>query len=41
VFEADGDPMEPLAPPHRDSEFTMDREGVAKLRQAIRELLPE
>ena len=41
VFEADGDPMEPLAPPHRDSEFTMDRESVAKLRQMIRELLPE
>jgi len=41
VFEADGDPMEPLAPPQRDSEFTMDRESVAKFRQMIRDLLPE
>jgi hypothetical protein len=39
VFEGDGDPMEPLAEEHRDSELTVDRESVAKLRQAIRELL--
>jgi hypothetical protein len=39
VFEDHGDPMEPLSPPHRDSELQIDREGVAKLKQAIRELL--
>jgi len=39
VFEADGDPMEPLLPAHRDSESDIDREGIAKLRQAIRDLL--
>ncbi len=36
VFQADGDPMEPLTESHRDSERDIDR---AKLRQAIRELL--
>jgi len=39
VFEADGDPMEPLPPPHRDLESEIDREGVAKLQQTIRDLL--
>ena len=39
VFEADGDPMEPLRPPHRDLESEIDREGVAKLQQTIRDLL--
>ena len=39
VFEDDGDPMEPLSPPHRDFERELDREDVAKLRQMIRDLL--
>jgi len=39
VFEADGDPMEPLPPAHRDAESEIDREGIAKLRQTIRDLL--
>ena len=39
VFEADGDPMERLPPAHRDLESEIDREGVAKLRQTIRDLL--
>ena len=39
VFEADGDPMEPLAPEHRDAELEIDCERLAKLRQAINALL--
>ncbi len=39
VFEADGDPMEPLAPAHRDFDLEIDRQKVAKLRQAIDALL--
>ena len=39
VFEEDGDPMEPLSPAHRDFEGEIDPEAVAKLRQAIRDLL--
>jgi ribosomal protein L16 Arg81 hydroxylase len=39
VFEAGGDPMDPLSPQHRDSERAIDRDNVAKLRQAIRDLL--
>jgi hypothetical protein len=39
VFEGQGDPMEPLAPQHRDFEREIDHDGVAKLRQTIRELL--
>jgi hypothetical protein len=41
VFEDHGDPMEPLSPPHRDFERDIDRDGAAKLRQVIRELLAE
>jgi hypothetical protein len=39
VFEDQGDPMEALAPQHRDFERDIDGNGVAKLRQTIRELL--
>ena len=39
VFETDGDPMEPLLPEHRDFGLGIDREGLAKLRQAINALL--
>jgi hypothetical protein len=39
VFEEHGDPMAPLSPPHRDFELEVDRDGAAKLRQTIRELL--
>ena len=39
VFEADGDPMEQLSPEHRDFETEIDRERLAKLRQAINALL--
>lgn len=41
VFERDGDPMAPIAPAHRDSEHEFDPESLAKLRQAIRNLLAE
>jgi len=39
VFEADGDPMEPLPPSHRDTQSDIDREGIARLQQTIRDLL--
>jgi hypothetical protein len=39
VFEEHGDPMEPLAPQHRDFEREVGREDAARLRQMIRELL--
>ena len=39
VFEDGGDPMAPLSPQHRDFEREIDQEGVAKLRQTIRDLL--
>jgi hypothetical protein len=39
VFENDGDPMEPLSPPHRDFERQIDRAGAARLRRTIQDLL--
>lgn len=39
VFEDRGDPMEPLSPAHRDFEREIDRDGAARLREMIRELL--
>jgi hypothetical protein len=39
VFEEHGDPMEPLFRQHRDFEREVDRDGAARLRQMIRELL--
>jgi Cupin-like domain len=39
VFEEDGDPMEPLSPPHRDDRRKVDPDGATRLRQLIRELL--
>jgi hypothetical protein len=39
VFEAGGDPMDALSTEHRDSEPQVDREAVARLKDAIGELL--
>lgn len=39
VFQESGDPMAPLAPQHRESERAIGPEGVAKLRQLIRDLI--
>lgn len=39
VFEAGGDPMEALAPPHRETRGAVNPTGIARLNQVIRELL--
>ena len=39
VFQESGDPMAPLAPHHRESERTISPDGIARLRQLIRDLL--
>jgi hypothetical protein len=39
VFQTGGDPMEAISPPHRDSEQRIDPSKVARLREALRDLL--
>ena len=39
VFEAEGDPMDPIAPAHRDSGHKFDSRELGALRQMLRELL--
>lgn len=39
VFELYGDPMEPISPAHRDFELQFDPSKVAKLKDALRDLL--
>lgn len=39
VFQPGGDPMEALLPPHRDSKEQIDSSKVAKLKEALRDLL--
>ena len=39
VFQAGGDPMEALAPPHRETQRRADPAGIARLKQLLRELL--
>ena len=39
VFQESGDPMAPLVPQQRESERTISPDGIANLRQLIRELL--
>lgn len=39
VFQTAGDPMKPISPQHRDSDGRMEPARVAKLKQALRDLL--
>lgn len=39
VFQIGGDPMEAISPSHRDSEQHIDSSKVARLREALRDLL--
>ena len=39
VFQSAGDPMEALAPPHRETDRRADPAAIARLRQLLRELL--
>jgi hypothetical protein len=39
VFQFDGDPMEAISPPHRASGQPVDPSQIAKLREALRDVL--
>jgi hypothetical protein len=39
VFQVDGDPMEAIAPPHRDSDRRIDPSRIGRLKDALRDLL--
>jgi hypothetical protein len=39
VFQLGGDPMESISEPHRDSEHRIDPSRVARLKEALRDLL--